>query len=195
MEKTIRLISSVIIPALLFVLFTVSYQQYLPQRNVIELLDHYKSLQYDTDNVAIRLSTDSTLETVLLNKVLPNMSYKVLDSHVDGDTAIVLLQISNINLDNMLSDYQASLVEKMVKPIEDESVQSASTIDDVEISLLVNLIDDSSIKKEYVSQEIELKLHKQEENWVIEDSEAFFKAIMGYQSDQITFKHLSREVQ
>lgn len=195
MEKTIRLISSVIIPALLFVLFTVSYKQYLPQRNVIELLDNYKSLQYDTDNVAIRLSTDSTLETVLLNKVLPNMSYKVLDSHVDGDTAIVLLQISNINLDNMLSDYQASLVEKMVKPIEDESVQSASTIDDVEISLLVNLIDDSSIKKEYVSQEIELKLHKQEENWVIEDSEAFFKAIMGYQSDQITFKHLSREVQ
>ena len=41
MEKTIRLISSVIIPALLFVLFTVSYKQYLPQRNVIELLDNY----------------------------------------------------------------------------------------------------------------------------------------------------------
>lgn len=195
MEKTIRLISSVIIPALLFVLFTVSYKQYLPQRNVIELLDNYKSLQYDTDNVAIRLSTDSTLETVLLNKVLPNMSYKVLDSQVDGDTAIVSLQISNINLDNILSDYQASLVEETLKPIEDENSQPTSTIDDFEISLLVNLIDDSSIKKEYVSQEIELKLHKQEENWVVEDSEAFFKAIMGYQSDQITFEHLSREVQ
>ena len=195
MEKIIRLISSVIVPGLLFVLFTVSYQQYLPQRNVIELLDNYKSLQYDTDNVAIRLSTDSTLETVLLNKVLPNMSYKVLDSQVDGDTAIVSLQISNINLDNMLSDYQASLVEKTLKPIEDENSQPTSTIDDFEISLLVNLIDDSSIKKEYVSQEIELTLHKQEENWVVEDSEAFFKAIMGYQSDQITFEHLSREVQ
>lgn len=195
MEKTIRLISSVIIPALLFVLFTVSYKQYLPQRNVIELLDNYKSLQYDTENVAIRLSTDSTLETVLLNKVLPNMSYKVLDSQVDGDTAIVSLQISNINLDNILSDYQASLVEETLKPIEDENSQPTSTIDDFEISLLVNLIDDPSIKKEYVSQEIELKLHKQEENWVVEDSEAFFKAIMGYQSDQITFEHLSREVQ
>ena len=195
MEKTIRLISSVIIPALLFVLFTVSYKQYLPQRNVIELLDNYKSLQYDTENVAIRLSTDSTLETVLLNKVLPNMSYKVLDSQVDGDTAIVSLQISNINLDNILSDYRASLVEQTLKPIEDENSQPTSTIDDFEISLLVNLIDDCSIKKEYVSQEIELKLHKQEENWVVEDSEAFFKAIMGYQSDQITFEHLSREVQ
>lgn len=195
MEKTIRLISSVIIPALLFVLFTVSYKQYLPQRNVIELLDNYKSLQYDTENVAIRLSTDSTLETVLLNKVLPNMSYKVLDSQVDGDTAIVSLQISNINLDNILSDYRASLVEQTLKPIEDENSQPTSTIDDFEISLLVNLIDDPSIKKEYVSQEIELKLHKQEENWVVEDCEAFFKAIMGYQSDQITFEHLSREVQ
>ena len=91
MEKIIRLISSVIVPGVLFVLFAVSYQQYLPQRNVIELLDQYKSLQYDTDNVAIRLSTDSSLETVLLNKVLPNMSYKVLDSHIDGDTAIVSL--------------------------------------------------------------------------------------------------------
>ena len=195
MEKIIRLISSVIVPGLLFVLFTVSYQQYLPQRNVIELLDHYKSLQYDTDNVAIRLSTDSTLETVLLNKVLPNMSYKVLDSQVDGDTAIVSLQISNINLDNILSDYQASLVEQTLKPIEDENSQSTSTIDDFEISLLVNLIDDPSIKKEYVSQEIELNLHKQEDNWVVEDSEAFFKAIMGYQSDEIAFEHLSREVQ
>ncbi len=195
MEKTIRLISSVIIPALLFVLFTVSYKQYLPQRNVIELLDNYKSLQYDTENVAIRLSTDSTLETVLLNKVLPNMSYKVLDSQVDGDTAIVSLQISNINLDNILSDYRASLVEQTLKPIEDENSQPTSTIDDFEISLLVNLIDDPSIKKEYVSQEIELNLHKQEDNWVVEDSEAFFKAIMGYQSDEITFEHLSREVQ
>ena len=195
MEKTIRLISSVIIPALLFVLFTVSYKQYLPQRNVIELLDNYKSLQYDTENVAIRLSTNSPVETVLLNKVLPNMSYKVLDSQVDGDTAIVSLQISNINLDNILSDYQASLVEETLKPIEDENSQPTSTIDDFEISLLVNIIDDPSIKKEYVSQEIELKLHKYEENWVVEDSEAFFKAIMGYQSDQITFEHLSREVQ
>ena len=117
MEKTIRLISSVIIPALLFVLFTVSYKQYLPQRNVIELLDNYKSLQYDTENVAIRLSTNSPVETVLLNKVLPNMSYKVLDSQIDGDTAIVSLQISNINLDNILSDYQASLVEETLKQI------------------------------------------------------------------------------
>jgi len=195
MEKTIRLISSVIIPALLFVLFTVSYKQYLPQRNVIELLDNYKSLQYDTENVAIRLSTNSPVETILLNKVLPSMSYKVLDSHVDGDTAIVSLQISNINLDDMLNDYQASLVEQTLKSIEDESIQSATTIDDFEISLLVNLIDDPLIKKEYVSQEIELTLHKQEENWVVEDSEAFFKAIMGYQSDEITFEHLSREVQ
>ena len=195
MEKTIRLISSVIIPALLFVLFTVSYKQYLPQRNVIELLDNYKSLQYDTENVAIRLSTNSPVETILLNKVLPSMSYKVLDSHVDGDTAIVSLQISNINLDDMLNDYQASLVEQTLKSIEDESIQSATTIDDFEISLLVNLIDDPSIKKEYVSQEIELTLHKQKETWVVEDSEAFFKAIMGYQSDEITFEHLSREVQ
>ena len=195
MEKTIRLISSVIIPALLFVLFTVSYKQYLPQRNVIELLDNYKSLQYDTENVAIRLSTNSPVETVLLNKVLPSMSYKVLDSQVDGDTAIVSLQISNINLDNILSDYRASLVEQTLKPIEDENSQPTSTIDDFEISLLVNLIDDPSIKKEYVSQEIELKLHKYEENWVVEDSEAFFKAIMGYQSDEIAFEHLSREVQ
>ena len=53
----------------------------------------------------------------------------------------------------------------------------------------------TSIKKEYVSQEIELTLYKQADNWVVEDSEAFFKAIMGYQSDQITFEHLSREVQ
>ena len=190
-----RLISAIIVPAVLFVLFTTTYQNYLPQRNVMELLDNYKSLHYDSENVAIRLSTDSSVETVLLNKVLPNMNYKILESHIDGDTAIVSLQISNINLDHMLNDYQASLVTQTLKPVQDQNLQSTAQIDDFEISLLVNLIDDPSIKKEYVSQDIELTLHKQDGIWVLEDNEAFFKAVMGYQSDEITFEHLLREVQ
>ena len=195
MEKKVRLISAIIVPAVLFVLFTTTYQNYLPQRNVMELLDNYKSLHYDSENVAIRLSTDSPVETVLLNKVLPNMNYKILESHIDGDTAIVSLQISNINLDHMLNDYQASLVKQTLKPVQDQNLQSTAQIDDFEISLLVNLIDDPSIKKEYVSQDIELTLHKQDGIWVLEDNEAFFKAVMGYQSDEITFEHLLREVQ
>ena len=195
MEKKVRLISAIIVPAVLFVLFTTTYQNYLPQRNVMELLDNYKSLHYDSENVAIRLSTDSSVETVLLNKVLPNMNYKILESHIDGDTAIVSLQISNINLDHMLNDYQTSLVKQTLKPVQDQNLQSTAQIDDFEISLLVNLIDDPSIKKEYVSQDIELTLHKQDGIWVLEDNEAFFKAVMGYQSDEITFEHLLREVQ
>lgn len=195
MEKKVRLISAIIVPAVLFVLFTTTYQNYLPQRNVMELLDNYKSLHYDSENVAIRLSTDSSVETVLLNKVLPNMNYKILESHIDGDTAIVSLQISNINLDHMLNDYQVSLVKQTLKPVQDQNLQSTAQIDDFEISLLVNLIDDPSIKKEYVSQDIELTLHKQDGIWVLEDNEAFFKAVMGYQSDEITFEHLLREVQ
>lgn len=195
MEKKIRLISSIIVPALLFVLFTTSYQNYLPQKSVMELLEHYKSLQYNSENVAIRLSTDSSVETVLLNKVLPNMNYKILDSQIDGDSAIVSLEISNINLDHMLNDYQTSLIEPTLESNQDEALQATSQIDDFEISLLVNLIDDPSIKKEYVTQDIKLSLHKQEGNWVLEDNEAFFKAMMGYQSDEITFEHLSREVQ
>lgn len=195
MKKKVRLISAIIVPAVLFVLFTTTYQNYLPQRNVMQLLDNYKSLHYDSENVAIRLSTDSSVETVLLNKVLPNMNYKILESHIDGDTAIVSLQISNINLDHMLNDYQASLVKQTLKPVQDQNLQSTAQIDDFEISLLVNLIDDPSIKKEYVSQDIELTLHKQDGIWVLEDNEAFFKAVMGYQSDEITFEHLLREVQ
>ena len=195
MEKKVRLISAIIVPAVLFVLFTTTYQNYLPQRNVMQLLYNYKSLHYDSENVAIRLSTDSSVETVLLNKVLPNMNYKILESHIDGDTAIVSLQISNINLDHMLNDYQASLVKQTLKPVQDQNLQSTAQIDDFEISLLVNLIDDPSIKKEYVSQDIELTLHKQDGIWVLEDNEAFFKAVMGYQSDEITFEHLLREVQ
>ena len=47
MEKKVRLICAIIVPAVLFVLFTTTYQNYLPQRNVMELLDNYKSLHYD----------------------------------------------------------------------------------------------------------------------------------------------------
>ena len=35
MEKKVRLISAIIVPAVLFVLFTTTYQNYLPQRNVM----------------------------------------------------------------------------------------------------------------------------------------------------------------
>lgn len=160
MEKKVRLFSAIIVPALLFVLFTVGYQSYLPQQNVIELLDQYKSLQYDSENVAIRLETDSSVETVFLNKILSTMDYKILESHVEGDNATVSLQISNINLDDMLNNYEASLVEQTIKSVENQNTEAVSHIDDFEISLLVNLIDDPDIKKEYVSQEIDLNLHK-----------------------------------
>ena len=33
------------------------------------------------------------------------MDYKILESHVKGDNATVSLQISNINLDDMLNNY------------------------------------------------------------------------------------------
>ena len=58
MEKKIRLASSIIVPTLLFVLFTVSYQNYRPQESVKELLEDYKNLQYNTDDVAVKLTTN-----------------------------------------------------------------------------------------------------------------------------------------
>lgn len=195
MANKVRLISAIIVPTLLFVLFTSSYQHYLPQKNVMELLDQYKSLKYNSEEVALRLSTDSQVETIFLNKVLPSMNYRILDSRVDGELATVQLEISNINLDDMLTDYEASVVEQTLKPMPDEVVESTAKVDDFEISLLVNLIDDPSIKKEYMSQNIELQLYKQDGKWMLQDSEAFLKAVLGYQSDNITLEHLTREVQ
>ncbi|MTL37893.1 hypothetical protein GMA24_09305, partial [Turicibacter sanguinis] len=142
MENKVRTVAAIIIPVFLFVLFTASYQRYLPQKSVVELLDHYKSLQYDNEDIAIRLSTTSSVETVFLNKVLPTMHYKVLESNVTDDQATVKVQISNVNLDMMLEDYEAGLVEQTIKPVIDEELTSVgSKIDDFEISVLVNLID------------------------------------------------------
>ena len=45
------------------------------------------------------LSTTSSVETVFLNKVLPTMHYKVLESNVTDDQATVKVQISNVNLE------------------------------------------------------------------------------------------------
>ena len=64
-ENKVRTVAAIIIPVFLFVLFTASYQRYLPQKSVVELLDHYKSLQYDNEDIAIRLSTTSSVENSL----------------------------------------------------------------------------------------------------------------------------------
>lgn len=193
MEKKIRLASSIIVPTLLFVLFTVSYQNYRPQESVKELLEDYKNLQYNTDDVAVKLTTNSAVETVLLNKVLPNMNYKVLQSQIDDDKATVTLEVSNVNLDHMLQHYESNVVEQTIKPIEDDVLEASDHIDDLEVSLLVNLIDNPDIQKDYITQQIEVTLHKQGSDWVLEDSDELFKAVIGSQSDVISFEHLVRE--
>ena len=40
-ENKVRTVAAIIIPVFLFVLFTASYQRYLPQKSVVELRDHY----------------------------------------------------------------------------------------------------------------------------------------------------------
>lgn len=195
MENKVRLITAILVPSLLFVLFTASYQNYLPQKSVIELLDHYKSLQYNSTEIPIRLSTTSAVETVFLNKLLPLMNYKVLSSDVEGDQATVTVEISNINLDVILEDYESTIPEETLKPVDDQPKdEMAFIIDDYDISLLVNLIDDPNIQKEYMTQEVKLNLSKQNGQWIPEDSDEFFKAMLGYESESIHLNHLTREV-
>ena len=195
MENKVRLITAILVPSLLFVLFTASYQNYLPQKSVIELLDHYKSLQYNSTEIPIRLSTTSAVETVFLNKLLPLMNYKVLSSDVEGDQATVTVEISNINLDVILEDYESTIHEETLKPVDDQPKdEMAFIIDDYDISLLVNLIDDPNIQKEYMTQEVKLNLSKQNGQWIPEDSDEFFKAMLGYESESIHLNHLTREV-
>ncbi|MDE5977628.1 MAG: hypothetical protein K2G70_04075 [Turicibacter sp.] len=190
MGNKIRLFSAVAIPLCLFTFFMTSYQNYLPSQRVIDVLDHYQSLQYNSEDISMRLLTDSSVETVLINKMLPSMTYKILDTEVTDNEAKISVQISNINLDHVLETYQANLVEQTIQSISDEAVQANSQIDDYEVGLLVNLIDDPSIGKDYITQEVNLTLHKENGVWVLEENEAFFKAVMGYQSDEINFSHL-----
>lgn len=191
MEGKVRTVISIVIPVFLFILFTASYQRYLPEKSVVELLDHYKSLQYNSEDISIRLSTTSDLETIFLNKVLPTMHYKVLDSQVTDDSAVVKVQISNINLDLMLQDYEAGLFSHNTESNTQEQTQEVdATINNFELDVLVQLLDNPEIKKQYLTQELELKLKKIDDNWVLEDDEIFFKAMLGYESEAISLDYL-----
>ena len=195
MENKVRLITAILVPSLLFVLFIASYQNYLPQKSVVELLDHYKSLQYNSTEIPIRLSTTSAIETVFLNKLLPLMNYKVLSSDVEGNQATVTIEISNINLDVIVEDYKSTILEQTLKSADDQPKdEMAFVIDDYDISLLVNLIDDPNIQKEYITHEVKLNLSKQNGQWIPEDSDEFFKAMLGYESESIHLNYLTREV-
>ena len=195
MENKVRLITAILVPSLLFVLFTASYQNYLPQKSVVEILDHYKSLQYNSTEIPIRLSTTSAIETVFLNKLLPLMNYKVLSSDVEGNQATVTIEISNINLDVIVEDYESTILEQTLKSADDQPKdEMAFVIDDYDISLLVNLIDDPNIQKEYITHEVKLNLSKQNGQWIPEDSDEFFKAMLGYESESIHLNYLTREV-
>lgn len=195
MENKVRLITAILVPSLLFVLFTASYQNYLPQKSVVEILDHYKSLQYNSTEIPIRLSTTSAVETVFLNKLLPLMNYKVLSSDVEGNQATVTIEISNINLDVIVEDYESTILEQTLKSADDQPKdEMAFVIDDYDISLLVNLIDDPNIQKEYITHEVKLNLSKQNGQWIPEDSDEFFKAMLGYESESIHLNYLTREV-
>ena len=109
------------------------------------------------------------------------------------DRAVVKVEISNINLDLMLQDYEAGLIEQTIEPIIEETQEVDAKINNFEIILLLRLLDNPEIKKQYITQQLELKLKKIDDTWVLEDDETLFKAMLGYESEEISLNYLEYE--
>lgn len=71
------------------------------------------------------------------------MTHKVIGSDIEGDKAVVTIQMSNVNFDHLLDEYKLATVEQILKAIGESN---DTRIDDYDISLIVNLIDTLPIK-------------------------------------------------
>lgn len=90
------------------------------------------------------------------------MTHKVIGSDIEGDKAVVTIQMSNVNFDHLLDEYKLATVEQILKAIGESN---DTRIDDYDISLIVNLIDTLPIKQEYTIHELNLKLCKINSQW------------------------------
>ncbi|MDD4564768.1 MAG: DUF4878 domain-containing protein [Eubacteriales bacterium] len=130
-------------------------------------VDYEKIL--NSDEEAADTESDAQSEE-MAKMVLKNLQYKILESSEEKDTATVKVEITNLDMGNVMAGFVSQLFPLAFSGLSEEQMETKS------MEIFTDLV---STETKTVTKAVDISLSKKEDGWKIETSDEFADAILG----------------
>lgn len=117
------------------------------------------------------ITEDDADSEAIVKLILKNLEYKVISTNIDGESAIVETEITNIDMSNIIADFIPELFRAALSGLSEEQ------LNDKYLELFTNLINRPDNKT--VTNTVKIRLSKDDTNWKIDMSDELADAILG----------------
>lgn len=137
----------------------------------LETLAKYSGATDETASSETSTSVEDLTSEELGKKLMGNMTFEILSSEKDGDTATVIASITNTDLFTVISDSFSKMLPLAFSGLSDEEMETSMN------NILLSAID--SNKDKTVTKEVTIYLEKGENGWIIVPDDPLLDAITG----------------
>lgn len=138
-------------------------------------LDQEKMQKYFGEDVIDGMLLDDedfvTEDEENIKLFVKNLEYKVLETKVDGDNAVVKAKITNIDMKEVIGEYFIKAMGVAFSGKDEDAMEKEME------EILIELLQDEDIN--LTTSEVNINLHKGEDNWIIDLDEDVINAIFG----------------
>lgn len=137
----------------------------------LETLAKYSGATDEAASSETTTSVEDLTSEELGKKLMGNMTFEILSSEKDGDTATVTASITNTDLFTVISDSFSKMLPLAFSGLSDEEMETSMN------HILLSAID--SNKDKTVTKEVTIHLEKGENGWIIVPDDPLLDAITG----------------
>ena len=139
----------------------------IPEWTVTHMMAQLEDMDFD----ALELDFSGNQEELLidlLEKVIEDFSYEIIDSRIEGRMAYVTVNLTMIDMPRLIMDNYQILLENIWRDIDLSlifGILMGDGIEQVVMQELLNLLDDESIEATLSTREVEIPLERSGLGW------------------------------
>ncbi len=122
-------------------------------------------------------SQDNEDGTEYIGNIFKNMKYKITSSKENGDTAVVSVEITNVDMSNVFTLYIQEAMSLALSQAFSEEGQTDEDMDAQMTQLLIDIIEEN--KATTVTNNVDINLTKVDKQWKVNVDENLQNALMG----------------
>lgn len=122
-------------------------------------------------------SQDNEDGTEYIGNIFKNMKYKITSSKENGDTAVVSVEITNVDMSNVFTLYIQEAMSLALSQAFSEEGQTDEDMDAQMTQLLIDTIEEN--KATTVTNNVDINLTKVDKQWKVNVDENLQNALMG----------------
>ncbi|MBU3105023.1 DUF5105 domain-containing protein [Clostridium gasigenes] len=136
-----------------------------------------KYIKSDTDSSIITGKFESTEQEDLIKSLFKKIDYEILSTTVNKDEATTKVKITSVDMLRVYSDSMKQVMAILLPQAFSSNKPSDDEIQKMTFQYITNGINDPDVAK--TTTEVDLKLTKEKDKWVIESSDELTNAITG----------------